>query len=126
MERVLALCFPERTYLLFAKHYSSSFGWGRELMGERRRSRSGSATKRAPPIFTDGRTSSAIHRRTVRTEAPVSSAISVARRYCFPILIFGIPRQSGRPEAASQRLGPIPRIHAQLGGRVGVRSQLEA
>ena len=43
------------------------------------RSRSFLRTNRTPRSFTDGRVSSAIHRRTVLTEAPVERVMSAAR-----------------------------------------------
>jgi len=49
-------------------------------VGESARSSSFLGTNRAPPSFTDGRISSAIHRRTVLRESPVKRVISSARK----------------------------------------------
>lgn len=58
-----------------------------------RRSRSALATSLVPPSLVEGRISSAIQRRAVRIDTPVSRAMSEARRYSVPSVISASPEE---------------------------------
>src|SRR5206468_3731951 len=60
--------------------------------GQSRRSRSALATSLDPPSFTEGMISSAIQRRTVRSDIPMSRAMSAARRYSARLVMIASPK----------------------------------
>src|SRR5439155_9793671 len=60
-------------------------------VGQSRRSRAALATSLDPPNLTEGMISSAIQRRAVRIDSPVSRAMSPARRYSLCPVISASP-----------------------------------
>jgi hypothetical protein len=90
--RVRYSCFPDKLSAIDNASESSvsvgSFSWSTT-------SRAAFATSLAPPSLVDGRTLSAIRRRTVRSDIPVSAAISVARRYSLSDLMMASPNGHG-------------------------------
>src|SRR5262249_46945845 len=75
--------------------------------GQSRRSRSALATSLAPRSLVEGMTPSAMPRRTVLIDIPVSRAMSAARRYSVPRVMTACPKggegaPGGRPVGAAE------------------------
>ena len=127
MEHVLILCFPDSACigLIFVVIYRlvsclPRWWWIGVREGAQARL---FATSLAPPSFIEGRTSSAIQRRTVRSDVPVSAAISAARRYSLRPLIFPTPAGQGVPSGVAQAIRPPPAAQADAPGLAARRKQ---
>src|SRR4051812_46206855 len=83
--------------------------------------RSASGINRAPPILTDGKVPSAIHRRTVRTFTLRRLAISRARRYCGRSFIAPLPQEEGLAESLQLPAGRQPSAAQAFPRQLGVR-----